>query len=105
MVGQETDICDGVLIFILLSEQCDKMQYCLENMYMEFNTITSSRICTNLWGQALRTVKYLFMAQVGQALEDQVSPFPLPFLTWIKQLLLKNLKYLAKILKIELVET
>lgn len=45
------------------------------------------------------------MAQEGQALEDQISSFPVPFLTLLKILLLKNLQYLAKILKIELVET
>lgn len=30
LVSQETDISDEILVFILLSEQCDKMEYCIE---------------------------------------------------------------------------
>lgn len=43
LVSQETDISDELLIFILLSKWCDKMEYCIENMYLEFNTIISSK--------------------------------------------------------------
>lgn len=43
MGSQETDISDEIIIFILLSKRCDKMEYCIENTYLEFNTIISSK--------------------------------------------------------------